>query len=150
MNTGLRQMTLGKRIRIAREGKNLSQAELARAIDVTRATISHWEKSSTKNASAMALSRAADVLGTSETYLLSGDEDSGHEFVAATIQWQRLVLHLPKKEQKEIIQRIREETKEFRRRLAGKKGQNALVIEELDEPLAVIKTKGRKKPSGNA
>lgn len=64
-------MSLGARIRQAREAKGLSQAGVARAFKLTREAVSQWESGDT----APTLDRfeeLADLLGVSGEWLLTG------------------------------------------------------------------------------
>jgi transcriptional regulator with XRE-family HTH domain len=64
-------MSLGARIRQAREARNLSQAEVARAFKLTREAVSQWESGGT----APTLDRfeaLSDLLGVSGEWLLTG------------------------------------------------------------------------------
>ena len=62
-------MSLGKRLRAAREAKELTQAELGKRIDMKDATINKYEKE-TRRPDPQTLGRLADVLGVSTDYLL--------------------------------------------------------------------------------
>lgn len=68
----LRQLggtTLGERIRSAREAIELSQADLARTLGLTRAAVSLWEIG-TSTPSVDNLTRIADALGVSIDWLV--------------------------------------------------------------------------------
>ncbi len=66
---------VGHRIRQARERADppMSQASLARAVGVSRVSVSQWEKGETRNLRHENLLRVARVLGVSVQWLLSGE-----------------------------------------------------------------------------
>lgn len=70
----LRMDTLGARIRKARNAKRLTQQQLAEALGIDRVNISTWESNTTKP-EASRLPRLADLLNTTESWLLSGKGD---------------------------------------------------------------------------
>lgn len=64
-------MSTGQRIRALREGRGLSRAELARAVEVSQTAVYNWEELNMRprGHTMPALCR---ILGTSEEFLLSG------------------------------------------------------------------------------
>lgn len=64
-------MTLGQRIRAAREAKNLSQDQVAAEFGITREAVSLWESDATRPKSSR-LKQLADFLGVSVESLLIG------------------------------------------------------------------------------
>ena len=67
-------MTLGEKIKFARQNKKMSQGDLAKVADIYQKNISSYEHY-TSVTSATALKKIADALGTTTDYLLSeGDE----------------------------------------------------------------------------
>lgn len=65
---------LGHRVRDMRIARGMSQAELARQLDVSAAAVWNWEMNGVQPRPAM-LARVAGALGTSEDYLLTGAAD---------------------------------------------------------------------------
>ena len=66
-------MSMGARVAQARRRQNLTQEQLAEALDVTRQSVSRWE-SDTAYPETDKLIRMAQVLGVSCDYLLRGAE----------------------------------------------------------------------------
>lgn len=64
----------GRRLREERGRNGMNQSELARAIGVTRAAVSKWEKDSSTDASALGVCLAAAELKTTVNYLLTGQK----------------------------------------------------------------------------
>lgn len=64
--------TMGERIKLLREAKNLSQEGLGQILGVSRAAVSLWELGNTKNIKNLTMLRLVEVLGTSQEYLLFG------------------------------------------------------------------------------
>lgn len=67
-------MDLAYRIRSSREAKGLSQSALAGIFEIRRNAVTAWELGETRPDPAK-LSRLAEVLGVSVTWLVSGSED---------------------------------------------------------------------------
>lgn len=65
-------MTLADRIRTARRAAGLSQAQLGKAVGISRAAISLWESGDTKNLKGANLLKAARALGVSPDWLETG------------------------------------------------------------------------------
>jgi transcriptional regulator with XRE-family HTH domain len=68
--------TMGRRIARLREAKGWSQAELARRLGVTRASVHQWENDSSPNIRPVNLLALADILGTDPYYLVHGPDRS--------------------------------------------------------------------------
>ena len=70
-----------QRLRQAREAKGLNKTEFAKAVGVSNPTVTDWEKSvadgGIKEISGVKLTKAADVLGVSPSWLLQGVEVYG-------------------------------------------------------------------------
>ena len=62
---------IGKRIQTARKAKDMSAADLARVVGVTRMAVSTWESAKALPRPSM-LSKIARAVGVSTEYLLSG------------------------------------------------------------------------------
>ena len=67
----------GKRISDARKAKNMSQVQLAKALETTKATISRYESGS-RTAKFDTAVRMAKILGVSVEYLMLWPEDTIH------------------------------------------------------------------------
>lgn len=64
---------LAKNIKRLRQEKNMTQADLAEALHVTRQTVSSWERANSTPDLSL-LSAIAEALGTDQTQLLYPDE----------------------------------------------------------------------------
>ena len=65
---------MGKRIARLRESKGWSQAELARKLGITRASVHQWENDSSPNIRPANLLALSDLLGTDPYYLVHGPD----------------------------------------------------------------------------
>lgn len=63
---------ISQRIRRARRAANLNQSQLARAVGVTRASVSFWENGQTLHLEGTHLERVCTVLKVTPQYLLYG------------------------------------------------------------------------------
>lgn len=70
--TVAQEETMGARIRRLREARGWSQAELARRMSVTRATVHQWEHDTSPNIRPANFLRLCEVLDTDPAYLLWG------------------------------------------------------------------------------
>jgi ribosome-binding protein aMBF1 (putative translation factor) len=64
--------SMGERIRRMREQKDWSQAELARRMEMNRATLSQWENGRITGMRPVALIRLCHLLGCTPKYLVFG------------------------------------------------------------------------------
>lgn len=64
-------MSIGERISELRKKQNISQIQLAKALDVSRQAVSKWENDQTAP-DTINLIRLADILGTDTEYLATG------------------------------------------------------------------------------
>ena len=64
-------MSIGERIAVLRKERNISQAQLARALNVSRQAVSKWENDQTAP-DTIKLIQLADLLGTDSEYLATG------------------------------------------------------------------------------
>lgn len=64
-------MSIGERIAALRKARNISQAELARILDVSRQAVSKWENGQA-SPDTIKLIHLAEVLGTEVEYLATG------------------------------------------------------------------------------
>lgn len=69
-------MSIGERITALRKEQNISQGELAKALDVTRQAVSKWENDQT-SPDTLKLIKLADVLDTDVEYLATGRRSFG-------------------------------------------------------------------------
>lgn len=65
-------MSVGYRIRLLREGKGMSQSELADKIGVKCSAVSKYERGAIENLPSYRIRKLADVLDTTPEYLLDG------------------------------------------------------------------------------
>lgn len=63
---------MGDRIRMLRESKDYSQAELGSLVGVSKSAVSQWELGQTANIKLQTFLRLLDVLGTRYEYLVFG------------------------------------------------------------------------------
>lgn len=70
--SSMNRLEFGARIKAMRQGKNLTQEELARKIGIKRASLTQWETGSTKKVKDENLLAAARALETTPEYLLTG------------------------------------------------------------------------------
>ena len=77
-------MTLGSRIRSAREKRGLSQVKLANMVEVDSNTISRWERDLFK-VTADYIPRLATVLNTTVAYLMGETDDPAPPIVRSAI-----------------------------------------------------------------
>lgn len=64
--------TLGQRIKLARQSADMSQADLARSVGVTRGAVTHWEKDSIGNLKNEHLYAVADATRVNPRWLATG------------------------------------------------------------------------------
>ena len=70
-------MGLGARIKAAREDMGWTQADLGKAVGVSKSAVSQWEKGSVQNLKLGNLFRAAEVLHQDIRMLVFGDVKAG-------------------------------------------------------------------------
>lgn len=68
--------TMGDRIRVLRQAKGLSQADLAERLKVTHGAVSQWENGGTKNIKLHTFLSLCDELGTDPQFLIFGPSRS--------------------------------------------------------------------------
>lgn len=66
-------MSIGERITALRKEQNISQGQLAKALDVSRQAVSKWENDQT-SPDTLKLIQLADVLNTEVEYLATGNK----------------------------------------------------------------------------
>ena len=64
--------TMGDRIKMLRESKDYTQAELGALVGVTKSAVCQWENGQTANIKLQTFLRLLDVLGTKYEYLVYG------------------------------------------------------------------------------
>lgn len=67
-------MTVGERIKEAREKRGLSQSLLGELVGVSRSSVNQWESGNTKNLKLSNIAAVKDALGVSFDYLITGSE----------------------------------------------------------------------------
>ena len=72
-------MTIGSRIKKARQAQGLSQAELADTLGITRSACSQWESDEGTGPRRERLERLADLLGVSYEWLATGRDQVREE-----------------------------------------------------------------------
>lgn len=83
-------MSLNENIRMLRQARSLSQVELARALGVTKQSISNWENDNIQPSIDM-LIRIADYFSVSTDYLLDLDE---RKYIEITGLSEREIAHI--------------------------------------------------------
>jgi transcriptional regulator with XRE-family HTH domain len=68
---------MGDRIRLLRQAKGLSQAQLGERVGVTAGAISQWENGLTKNVKLQTFLTLCEELGTNPHYLIFGPDHPG-------------------------------------------------------------------------
>lgn len=71
--------TMGDRIKTLRRSKGWTQQDLADRLSVTRASVSQWERSETKDIKNRTFLMLVRELGTSAEYLLFGPDNAGRD-----------------------------------------------------------------------
>ena len=89
-------MSIGERITELRKMQNLSQGQLARAMDVSRQAVSKWENDQTSPDS-LKMIRLAEVLDTDIEYLTTGRRNYGRRppVVLKTVETVEKVIEKP-------------------------------------------------------
>ena len=90
-------MSIGERITELRKVRNISQGQLADALEVSRQAVSKWENDQT-SPDTLKLIKLAEVLDTEVEYLATGRKPVYEE--------PPIVLHMVKKVEKPIIKRV--------------------------------------------
>jgi transcriptional regulator with XRE-family HTH domain len=77
--------TMGDRIKILREAKNLTQFELGGLCGVTKSAVSQWEDGRTANIKLASFLKLVEALGTDTHYLIWGNDRAPAGRAAAPI-----------------------------------------------------------------
>jgi transcriptional regulator with XRE-family HTH domain len=64
--------TMGERIKVLREARGLTQAQVGKAVGVSKGAVSHWENGVTANIKLVTFLRLLEVLRTDYEYLVFG------------------------------------------------------------------------------
>ena len=105
-------MTLGARIRQARQTAGLSQAELADTLGITRSACSQWESDQGTGPRRARLEALAEALGVSYTWLATGRENAIGESEPAYLNAEQLELlrlfkAMPAKQRRALLDFLR-------------------------------------------
>lgn len=73
-NAQMQTLTIGQRIRLAREAAGLQQGELSKLLDIKQASLSDLETGESKAPSAKVLVRMSEVLKVSPRWIVFGDD----------------------------------------------------------------------------
>lgn len=101
----------GKRIRLARQAKGLTQGDIAKHFDIDRVSVTQWESDDGTNPAADKLPDLAALLGVSEDWLISnkGDAPEVHKQRSPSRkeEFDRLFSDLDEGDQEMILDRMR-------------------------------------------
>lgn len=67
---------MGERIKVLREGKDLSQEALGKLVGVNRAAVNKWETGQVENLKRSTIKKLADIFGVSPCFLMCFEEDT--------------------------------------------------------------------------
>ena len=87
-------MTIGQRIKIARERKNMTQDEVAKCCKTTKQTIFKYENEIVTNIPYDKIVLLANTLGVSPSYLFGWDENKSSPSEQALTEGEELMLKL--------------------------------------------------------
>ena len=100
-------MSIGERIIELRKAKNMSQSDLAQAMDVSRQAVSKWENDQS-SPDTIRLIRLADVLNTEVEYLATG-RTPGYEqppVVLNVVKTEEKIVEVEKVIEKPVVKKI--------------------------------------------
>lgn len=100
-------MSIGERITQLRKERNMSQGDLAKAMDVSRQAVSKWENDLT-SPDTIKLIQLADVLDTQVEYLATGriPADEQPPIVVNMVKTEEKIVEVEKVVEKPVIKRI--------------------------------------------
>lgn len=100
-------MSIGERITTLRKDRNISQAELARIMDVSRQAVSKWENDQTAP-DTIKLIQLADVLNTQVEYLATGriHADDQPSIIVNMVKTEEKIVEVEKVVEKPVVKRI--------------------------------------------
>ena len=100
-------MSIGERITTLRKERNISQAELARIMDVSRQAVSKWENDQTAP-DTIKLIQLADVLNTQVEYLATGriPADDQPPIVVNMVKTEEKIVEVEKVVEKPVIKKV--------------------------------------------
>lgn len=100
-------MSIGERITQLRKQRNMSQADLSRAMDVSRQAVSKWENDQT-SPDTIKLIQLADVLDTDVEYLATGRTPAYEQppIVVNMVKTQEKIVEVEKIVEKPVIKKV--------------------------------------------
>ena len=100
-------MSIGERITTLRKDRNISQAELARIMDVSRQAVSKWENDQTAP-DTIKLIQLADVLNTQVEYLATGriPADDQPPIIVNMVKTEEKIVEVEKVVEKPVIKKV--------------------------------------------
>ena len=100
-------MSIGERITQLRKQRNMSQADLSRAMDVSRQAVSKWENDQT-SPDTIKLIQLADVLDTEVEYLATGRTPAYEQppIVVNMVKTQEKIVEVEKIVEKPVIKKV--------------------------------------------
>lgn len=100
-------MTIGERITELRKKRNLSQGQLAQALDISRQAVSKWENDLT-SPDTLNLIKLADILDTEVEYLATGalPSRSPAPIVVNMVKQEDRIVEVEKIIEKPVIRRV--------------------------------------------
>lgn len=100
-------MSIGERITRLRKQRNMSQADLSRAMDVSRQAVSKWENDQT-SPDTIKLIQLADVLDTEVEYLATGRTPAYEQppIVVNMVKTQEKIVEVEKIVDKPVIKKV--------------------------------------------
>lgn len=100
-------MSIGERITELRKQRNMSQADLSRAMDVSRQAVSKWENDQT-SPDTIKLIQLADVLDTEVEYLATGRTPACEQppIVVNMVKTQEKIVEVEKIVEKPVIKKV--------------------------------------------
>ena len=100
-------MSIGERITELRKQRNMSQADLSRAMDVSRQAVSKWENDQT-SPDTIKLIQLADVLDTEVEYLATGRTPAYEQppIVVNMVKTQEKIVEVEKIVEKPVIKKV--------------------------------------------
>ena len=100
-------MSVGERISSLRKERNITQAELARIMDVSRQAVSKWENGQT-SPDTVKLIQLADILDTQVEYLATGriPAEAQPPIVVNMVKTEEKIVEVEKVVEKPVIKKI--------------------------------------------
>lgn len=100
-------MSIGERVTKLRKERNMSQGDLARAMEVSRQAVSKWENDQT-SPDTLRLIQLADLLDTEVEYLATGrlPADAQPPIVVNMVRTEEKIVEVEKVVEKPVIKRV--------------------------------------------